>query len=222
MSNHQPNILRSWLCSKDQKIAECNQFVTLLVDERLRLVKVKKLYFNCLSNSHMISSCKSKVFFRVDNCKKRHHTLLHPINEGNNNNSSSNDTTQNYQTNQHTTIGLNDQAPELSQQSKAAVNTKLGAKHTFLQIIHVKLSNGHTSIETDGLLNCGSDTTLLRKEVAQRLSLKGKQKKLSVTSALSKSHNIDSATVSFDTSSTSVSGCTQISAWVVHNLTFQY
>ena len=74
------------------------------------------------------------MFFRVDNCKKRHHTLLHPINEGNNNNSSSNDTTQNYQTNQHTTIGLNDQAPELSQQSKAAVNTKLGAKHTFLQL----------------------------------------------------------------------------------------
>ena len=32
------------------------------------------------------------------------------------------------------------------------------------------------------------------------------------------SQNIDSAAVSFDISSTSVSGCTQISAWVVHNL----
>ena len=39
-----------------------------------------------------------------------------------------------------------------------------------------------------------------------------------VTSAISNSHNINSATVSFDISSTSVSGCTQISAWVVHNL----
>ena len=68
------------------------------------------------------------------------------------------------------------------------------------------------------MLDCGSDTTLLRKDVAQRLNLKGKQKKLRVTSALSNSHNIDSATVSFDISSTSVSGCTQISAWVVRNL----
>ena len=39
-----------------------------------------------------------------------------------------------------------------------------------------------------------------------------------VTSVLSNSHNIDSATVSFDISSTSVSSCTQISVWVVHNL----
>ena len=31
--------------------------------------------------------------------------LLNPVNEGNNSNSSSNDVTQNYQTNQHTTIG---------------------------------------------------------------------------------------------------------------------
>ena len=147
-SNYQPNILRCWLCSKDHKIAECNQFVTLSVDERLRLVKINKLCFNYLSNSHMISNCKSKVFCRVDNCKKRHHTLLHSVNECNNSNSSSNDATQNYQTNQHTTIGLNDQLSESPQQSEAAVNTQLGAKHTFLQIIPVKLSSGHIFIET--------------------------------------------------------------------------
>ena len=33
----------------------------------------------------------SKVFCRVDNCKKRHRMLLHPVND--NNNSSSNDAT---------------------------------------------------------------------------------------------------------------------------------
>ena len=217
-SNYHSNILRCWLCSKDHKIAECNQFVTLSVDERLRLVKINKLCFNCLSNSHMINNCKSKVFCRVDNCKKRHHTLLHPANECDNSNSSSNDTTQNYQTNQHATIGLNDQTSESPQQSEAAVNTQLGAKHTFLQIIPVKLSNGHTFIETNALLDCGSDTTLLRKDIAQRLNLKGKQEKLSVTSALSRSHNIHSAAASFDISSRSVSGSTQISAWIAHNL----
>ena len=86
--------------------------------------------------------------------------LLNPVNEGNNSNSSSNDATQNYQTNQHTTIGLNDQICELPQQSEAAVNTQLGAKLTFLQIIPVKLSNEHTFIETNALLDCGCDTTL--------------------------------------------------------------
>ena len=166
----------------------------------------------------MINNCKSKVFCRVDNCKKRHHVLLNPVNEGNNSNSSSNETTQNYQTNQHTTIRLNDRIYESPQQVEAAVNTQLGAEHTFLQFIPVKLSNGHTFIESNALLDCGSNTTLFRKDIAQRLNLKGKQKKLSVTSALSRSHNIHSAAVSFDISSRSVSGSTQISAWIAHNL----
>ena len=86
--------------------------------------------------------------------------------------SSSNDTTQNYQTNQHTAIGQNNQTFELLQQREAAVNTQPGAKHTFLQIIPVKLSNGYTFIETNVLLDCGSDTILLRKDIAQRLNLK--------------------------------------------------
>ena len=59
--------------------------------------------------------------------------------------------------------------------SKASVNAQYGAKHTFLQIIFVKLSNGHTFIETNNLLDCGSDTTLLREDVAQRLNLKEKK-----------------------------------------------
>ena len=166
----------------------------------------------------MINNCKSKVFCKVDNCKQRHHALLNPVNEDNNNNSSSNDTTQNYQTNQHTTIRLNDQTYESPQQVEAAVNTQLGAEHHFLQFILVKLSTGHTCIESNALLDCGSDTTLFRKDITQRLNLKGKQEKLSVTSALSRSHNIHSATVSFDISSRSVSSSTQISAWIAHNL----
>ena len=222
MPNYQSNILRCWLCSKDHKIAECNELVALSVNKRLRLVKVNKLCFNCLSNSHMINNCKSKVSCRVDNFKKRHHTLLHPVNEGNDSNSPSNDTTQNYQTNQHTIIGLNLQTSKSHQQSEAAVNTKLGAKHTFLQLIPVKLSNGHIFMESNALLEFGSDTTLLRKDIAESLNLKRKQERLSVTSALSRSHNIDSATVSFDISSTSVSGSTQISVWVVHNLKISF
>ena len=117
-----------------------------------------------------------------------------------------------------TQLWLNDQAPELPQQSEAAENTQLGAKHIFLQIISIKLWNGHTFTETNTLLDCGSHTTVLRRNVVQKLNLNGKQKKLSVTSTLSESHNIDSATVSFDISSISVSGRTQISVWVVQNL----
>ena len=43
--NYQSNILRCWLSSKDHKIAEYHQFVTLSVDERLILVKTKSFKF---------------------------------------------------------------------------------------------------------------------------------------------------------------------------------
>ena len=168
MSNHQPNFLRCWFCSKGHKIAECNQFVTLPVDERLRLVKLKKFRFSCLSNSHMISSYESSVFCRIDNCKKSHHKLLHPVNECNNNNYSSNVTNQNYDTNQHTTIGINDQTPESSKTREASVNTKFCAKHTFLQMIPVKLSNGHIFTKINASLDCGSDTMERRSAKVQR------------------------------------------------------
>ena len=127
--------------------------------------------------------------------------LLHPVNESNNSNSSSDDLLeeelfiyQQFRIIKLTStqlFGLNEQTSELSQQSEAAVNIQLGAKHNFLQIIPVKLSNGYTFIETNALLGCGSDPTLLWKDFAQRLNLKGKHEKLSVTSALSKSQNID-------------------------------
>ena len=72
--------------------------------------------------------------------------------------------------------------------------------------------------ETKVLIDCCSDTTLLRKNVAQKWNLKRKQKQLIVTSALSQSHKFDSTTVSFDISLTSVSCCTKIYAQVVHCL----
>ena len=69
----------------------------------------------------------------------------------------------------------------------------------------MKLSNWHTFVEINALSDCSSDTALLRKNDAQSLNLKGKQKRLSVTSALSKSYNIDSATVSCGVSAAPVS-----------------
>ena len=46
-------------------------------ENRCNLVKQEKLCFSRLSNTHMISTCKSKRQYQVDNYQKRNHTLLH-------------------------------------------------------------------------------------------------------------------------------------------------
>ena len=57
------------------------------------------------------------------------------------------------------------------------------------------LSNGRASIETNAPLDYGSDTTLLRKDIAKRLNVGGILQHVTVTSALSKSDKYDSAIV---------------------------
>ena len=96
---------------------------------------------------------KSKDFWRLDNCKSRHYTLFYPINEGNTSNPSSNSTTQNYQTNHHTTIWQNEKTPERPQQTEAIVNTQLGTTNISTIIPAKKLSNGFTIIEINTLLD---------------------------------------------------------------------
>ena len=87
-----------------------------------------------------------------------------------------------------------------------------------MKIIPIKLSSGSLSVETNALLKCGSDTTLLRKEIAKRLNLEGTQQHLIVTSALSKSDIINSAIVSFNASSSVMKNSSKLSSWLVNNL----
>ena len=67
-------------------------------------------------------------------------------------------------------------------------------------------------------MDCGSDTTFLRKDIAKRLNPEGSQHQLTVTSALSKSDKIDSAIVSVNTSSLAMKDSPKLSAWLVNNL----
>ena len=65
-----------WLCKGNHKISNGKKLKNEST-KNLNLVIQKKLCFNCLSNTHMINTCKSKRHCQVDNCQKRHHTLLH-------------------------------------------------------------------------------------------------------------------------------------------------
>ena len=66
-----------WLCTGNHKIFNCEKLKNESTENRRNLVKQKKLCFNCHSNTHMVNTCKSKRHCQVDNCQKRHHTLLH-------------------------------------------------------------------------------------------------------------------------------------------------
>ena len=113
----------------------------------------------------MIKECKSKICCGIDSCSKRHHTLLHPPSDN------SLDGCHSYQNYHHASDSHNTEISEPPNETEATVHTQIAKSHT-LPII---LSNGPLSVETNALLDCGSDTTLLRKDIAKRLNLEGSQ-----------------------------------------------
>ena len=67
-------------------------------------------------------------------------------------------------------------------------------------------------------INTGSDTTLLRSDIATKLQLKGEDKKLNIISALSHRKNVDSKIVTFDIKLDEPAKSFDIKAWVVESL----
>ena len=53
------NIVKYRLCLEDYKISDCTALTNAPVELRIDKVKLRKLCFNCLSNSHFFSNCKS-------------------------------------------------------------------------------------------------------------------------------------------------------------------
>lgn len=63
------------MCKEAHMIRSCHKFLNQDCFERKNTIDRLKLCLNCLSNSHLVSSCSSK--FNCQLCGKRHNTLLH-------------------------------------------------------------------------------------------------------------------------------------------------
>ena len=63
------------LCQEKHPLYLCQNFKRLSVDERRKQIQRMKRCFNCLSNSHLYTTCPSLK--RCLSCKGKHHTLLH-------------------------------------------------------------------------------------------------------------------------------------------------
>ena len=118
----------------------------------------------------------------------------------------------------HASDSHSTETSEPPNETKATVHTQIVKSHTFLNIILIILSNGPLSVKTNPLFDCGSDTTLLRKDIAKRLNLEGRQQQLTGTSILSKSDKINSAIVSVNANSLAMKDSSKLSARLVNIL----
>lgn len=58
-------------------IEHCEKFKTMSLEDRLRLVRKLKLYYNCLKGKHFSKDCRKPKVCHVSDCKHKYHILLH-------------------------------------------------------------------------------------------------------------------------------------------------
>ena len=63
------------LCQLQHYYPECKQFLQMHPDQRLNLIRKKKLCARCLSPNHISATCKAEII--CQQCGRRHHPLLH-------------------------------------------------------------------------------------------------------------------------------------------------
>ena len=65
------------ICASPHFVYKCPQYASASMNEKLQKVKVLKLCYNCLSNSHLKPDCPSKIRCQEPNCGASYHTSLH-------------------------------------------------------------------------------------------------------------------------------------------------
>ena len=65
------------LCDRNHKLYHCFQFKDMSIDKRRVFAKYNKLCTTCLSKGHTDSVCKSPHICKIDNCNKKHSSVLH-------------------------------------------------------------------------------------------------------------------------------------------------
>ena len=65
--------------STNHILQECKSFEGMLTNEKVKVVEEHKLCLCCLLPGHRLSKCRRRNRCEVENCDKRHHTLVHEV-----------------------------------------------------------------------------------------------------------------------------------------------
>ncbi|XP_033127591.1 uncharacterized protein LOC117125239 [Anneissia japonica] len=70
--------LKCVLRGEEHWLSRCEAFKRMTLNERWKIVKEKKICNNCLTIGHFVRLCPKESFCKIDGCKTKHSTFLHP------------------------------------------------------------------------------------------------------------------------------------------------
>ena len=162
---------------------KCEKYHEQSVNERRRMVFVRRLCYNCLRAGHHARDCTSSRTCMKPECGKRHHTTLHidfsTMQQGEFSSRGSNPS-------QEPTVGNSLRGQQQTQVAKDKVNSTdaprpeassngaLGKSKAVVQCLPLVVRNDDGKfVETYAMLDSGSNCTFVSAELAGALELKG-------------------------------------------------
>lgn len=156
------------LCPEDcHRLFECSKLKQMPVDQRKDFMKKSNRCFNCFNDNHNVYQCQSK--FRCRLCSRKHHSLLHE------------DTPDSKcQTSSVLPVSKLDDANVMTASTNCYNASGKGAAVLPTAIVNV-LDGQNTKQQCRVLLDSGSQRSFITESCMQRLMLKRRNAKLSVS-----------------------------------------
>ncbi|KRZ47414.1 hypothetical protein T02_1750, partial [Trichinella nativa] len=141
------------ICKGDHNIASCEDFLHADVHTRSRMAARNKLCFRCLQGGHRAKACKVRWKCTVSGCVGSHHELLH-----------------------RSQSPPRDQTPEATRSRSCMLTANGGAQQVRLQSVRAcAFGMDGQCVLVQCLLDPGSQSSFIRKDVADALGLTGPQ-----------------------------------------------
>lgn len=175
-------------CVRSNPLYRCEVFKSKSPEERGEFVERKRICFNCINwKDHNSRSCKSPVRCKSLGCGKLHHTLLHrstpPVEKKRKADTGTNTYTQN------------------SAHKNSSNNVNLASEQSneiLLQEIPLRSINDDGSdVTTYGLIDSGSDVTMIDPSLVELLGLQGITGNLSLSTVNAKDRKETGIKVNF-------------------------
>ncbi|XP_064644640.1 uncharacterized protein LOC135498317 [Lineus longissimus] len=161
-------------CNGEHWLDSCAKFSRKTPSERLAWFKEKGRCFLCTKTTHRSSGCFLKIRCKVKDCGKSHATILHEA-------FLAPKLAQSSFSSDHTKAGVPKEGSKPDVHSVGVGFMKKGKSVVYLQTLPVRI---HTPsgqvVDTYGLLDSGSQATLIQEDFAKSIGLKGPSSKLRV------------------------------------------
>jgi hypothetical protein len=177
-----------FICKGEKhRLAKCPVFVNLSPTQRAEKIFYEGRCLSCMGSGHLRTECKTEVKCYVVGCVKQNHcTLLHGSE---------------FIPPKKTTSAPTPSAPPMTYLGIATI-TELPRRRVSFKIVPVRIQAGGHQYDTFAFLDCGSDTTLVRSDVAMgKLRLSGPLERINVKSYDGVITNVDALKVKFTISS---------------------